>query len=243
MRHRVEHRPRGRPGDLPADARRPRPARRGRPRPGPRAGCSPAPSRLRIVDRDRAVQPWTSADGRWLLCYNGEIFNHRELRAQLPAWATPSAPRATPRWCSQAFLRVGRGRGDPPPGRVRLRGRRTGHRPRLPGPRPARGQAAVLVPSPRLPARRVRGQGARRARRPGRTRCRPGTTAGPSPTGRSGCAPYVDLLAARRGPAADRRPGRGRRSSSGRAQRQHPDAGRHRPDRRASSCPAGWTAR
>jgi asparagine synthase (glutamine-hydrolysing) len=39
--------------------------------------------RLRIVDRDRAVQPWVSADGRWLLCYNGEVFNHGELRAEL----------------------------------------------------------------------------------------------------------------------------------------------------------------
>jgi asparagine synthase (glutamine-hydrolysing) len=39
--------------------------------------------RLRIVDRDRAVQPWQSADGRWLLCYNGELFNYRELRAEL----------------------------------------------------------------------------------------------------------------------------------------------------------------
>ncbi|MEH1165886.1 asparagine synthase-related protein [Micromonospora sp. CPCC 205539] len=39
--------------------------------------------RLRVVDRDRAVQPWTSVDERWLLCFNGEIFNYRELRAQL----------------------------------------------------------------------------------------------------------------------------------------------------------------
>ncbi len=37
--------------------------------------------RLRIVDRERAVQPWTT--GRWLLCYNGEIFNYRQLRAEL----------------------------------------------------------------------------------------------------------------------------------------------------------------
>ena len=41
--------------------------------------------RLPIVDRDRAVQPWQSADGRWLLCHNGEIFNHRDLRAELTA--------------------------------------------------------------------------------------------------------------------------------------------------------------
>jgi len=39
--------------------------------------------RLQIVDRDRAVQPWTSADGRWALCYNGEVFNYRELRTEL----------------------------------------------------------------------------------------------------------------------------------------------------------------
>jgi asparagine synthase (glutamine-hydrolysing) len=39
--------------------------------------------RLRIVDPERAAQPWISADGRWLLCFNGEIFNHRSLRAEL----------------------------------------------------------------------------------------------------------------------------------------------------------------
>lgn len=41
--------------------------------------------RLRIVDRDRAIQPLVSADGDWLLCYNGEVFNHRELRTELTA--------------------------------------------------------------------------------------------------------------------------------------------------------------
>jgi asparagine synthase (glutamine-hydrolysing) len=39
--------------------------------------------RLKIIDRERAVQPWLSSDGRWLLCYNGEIFNYRQLRAEL----------------------------------------------------------------------------------------------------------------------------------------------------------------
>jgi asparagine synthase (glutamine-hydrolysing) len=41
--------------------------------------------RLPIVDRERAVQPWRSPDGRWLLCFNGEIFNHRELHVELAA--------------------------------------------------------------------------------------------------------------------------------------------------------------
>jgi asparagine synthase (glutamine-hydrolysing) len=45
--------------------------------------------RLRIVDRDAAVQPWASADGRWVLCYNGELFNYRELAAQLTALGQP----------------------------------------------------------------------------------------------------------------------------------------------------------
>ncbi len=39
--------------------------------------------RLRIVDPDRGAQPWIGGDGRWVLCYNGEIFNHHELRAEL----------------------------------------------------------------------------------------------------------------------------------------------------------------
>jgi asparagine synthase (glutamine-hydrolysing) len=39
--------------------------------------------RLRIVDREHAIQPWASADGRWLLCFNGEVYNHGSLRAEL----------------------------------------------------------------------------------------------------------------------------------------------------------------
>src|SRR6185437_1555347 len=39
--------------------------------------------RLRITDPESAVQPWISADGRYLLCLNGEIFNYRTLRGEL----------------------------------------------------------------------------------------------------------------------------------------------------------------
>lgn len=42
-----------------------------------------ATSRLRIVDRQHAVQPWQDPSGRWALCYNGEVFNHAELRLRL----------------------------------------------------------------------------------------------------------------------------------------------------------------
>ena len=53
----------------------------------PEAGCDDGVlagvQRLRIVDRERAVQPWIGGYGRWVLCYNGEIFNYHELR---PSW-------------------------------------------------------------------------------------------------------------------------------------------------------------
>jgi asparagine synthase (glutamine-hydrolysing) len=39
--------------------------------------------RLKIVDRERAIQPWCSSDGRWAVCYNGEVYNFRALRSEL----------------------------------------------------------------------------------------------------------------------------------------------------------------
>ena len=44
-----------------------------------------ATSRLKIVDRDHAVQPWGTGGGRYALCYNGEVFNFAELGARLVA--------------------------------------------------------------------------------------------------------------------------------------------------------------
>ncbi|WP_209620287.1 asparagine synthase (glutamine-hydrolyzing) [Saccharothrix coeruleofusca] len=41
--------------------------------------------RLGIIDLANGSQPIGSADGRWWLCYNGELYNYRELRRELSA--------------------------------------------------------------------------------------------------------------------------------------------------------------
>ncbi|MGE5502831.1 MAG: asparagine synthase (glutamine-hydrolyzing) [Actinomycetota bacterium] len=49
------------------------------------AGVCLAHRRLSVVDlSDAAAQPMISACGRWVVAYNGEIYNHRDLRAELP---------------------------------------------------------------------------------------------------------------------------------------------------------------
>jgi asparagine synthase (glutamine-hydrolysing) len=42
-----------------------------------------AHTRLSLLDHAGSAQPFTSRDGRYVLTYNGEIYNHRELRAEL----------------------------------------------------------------------------------------------------------------------------------------------------------------
>lgn len=50
------------------------------------AGIGLAHRRLSIVDiSPLGHQPMISADGRWVLCYNGEIYNHLAIRADLAA--------------------------------------------------------------------------------------------------------------------------------------------------------------
>ena len=60
----------------------------------PEGGLALGHRRLSIVDLSGAGhQPMRSASGRWVLAYNGEIYNHKALRAQLEAAAAAPAWR------------------------------------------------------------------------------------------------------------------------------------------------------
>src|SRR6202042_1739857 len=45
--------------------------------------------RLRIVDAEHGAQPQASYDGRFLVSFNGEIYNHAALRQELMAIGIP----------------------------------------------------------------------------------------------------------------------------------------------------------
>ena len=63
--------------------------------------------RLKIVDRERAIQPWDSADGRWAVCYNGEVYNFRSLRSELAALGHEMRSDSDTEVILEAFLEWG----------------------------------------------------------------------------------------------------------------------------------------
>ena len=73
-------------------------------------------TRLRIVDLDGGDQPMRSADGDAVIAFNGEIFNHRELRAELEALGATFRSHCDTEVVLNAFLEWG------PDAFARLRG-------------------------------------------------------------------------------------------------------------------------
>jgi asparagine synthase (glutamine-hydrolysing) len=65
-----------------------------------------AHNRLAMADRAGGAQPMTSADGRWTLVYNGEIYDHLELRRALD-WPWPFRTRSDAETVLAAFARWG----------------------------------------------------------------------------------------------------------------------------------------
>ena len=49
------------------------------------ARCGIAHRRLSIIDLEKGCQPIVSPDGRYVIAYNGETYNFRELRSELTA--------------------------------------------------------------------------------------------------------------------------------------------------------------
>jgi len=63
--------------------------------------------RLRIADPGRARQPWSFGGGRWLLCYNGEIYNFRGLRVELAGLGCRFRTDSDTEVIAEAFSRWG----------------------------------------------------------------------------------------------------------------------------------------
>ncbi|WFL77304.1 asparagine synthase (glutamine-hydrolyzing) [Altererythrobacter arenosus] len=63
--------------------------------------------RLSIIDLEGGHQPIFSEDGRWAITYNGEIYNHPELRAELDAWGWKFRTNSDTETLLAAYVRWG----------------------------------------------------------------------------------------------------------------------------------------
>lgn len=64
-------------------------------------------ARLAIIDPEGAAQPMADASGRYWLCYNGEVYNYIELRAELEARGVRFATDSDTEVVLQAWLHWG----------------------------------------------------------------------------------------------------------------------------------------
>ena len=70
-------------------------------------GVSLGHRRLAVIDLSGGRQPMTSADGRWTIVYNGEIYNFRELRSRLEACGTAFRTNSDTEVLLEAWARWG----------------------------------------------------------------------------------------------------------------------------------------
>jgi asparagine synthase (glutamine-hydrolysing) len=72
------------------------------------AGVALGHRRLSIIDlTPLGHQPMVSVDGRFVLTYNGEVYNYRDLREELEEWGYPFAGRSDTEVLLAGFMRWG----------------------------------------------------------------------------------------------------------------------------------------
>ncbi|MEU5547667.1 asparagine synthase (glutamine-hydrolyzing) [Streptomyces sioyaensis] len=65
--------------------------------------------RLAVIDREGGQQPFVTEDERFVVCYNGEIYNFRELRAELENAGRQFRTKCDTEVAAQAFAEWGEG--------------------------------------------------------------------------------------------------------------------------------------
>ena len=66
--------------------------------------CALGSARLAILDPAAGIQPMSDESGRYWLCYNGEIYNYRELRRELEGLGRRFLTRCDTEVVLQAWL-------------------------------------------------------------------------------------------------------------------------------------------
>ena len=118
--------------------------------------------RLSIIDlSDAATQPMASADGRYWITYNGEIYNYIELREELIAAGRRFLTSSDTEVLLAAYAQWGGGSARSPGRNVRVRALGQSGANRLCRPRPLCHQAAVFLLQPAGRGGSIRNQATR----------------------------------------------------------------------------------